>query len=533
MKKIRRIISLLLIAAVIVTSVPFLNFNFGRGVEAATANEIVADAQSWVQKTPYVYGGISLTSGADCSGFVCAIMKRHGLDLIKTYGIRDCWDMRDNISKYGTYLGNTIDAVQPGCIILTNPDSKGRPGHAGIGAIDANGNKMMIHASNSTRGTVMDTLKWYLSSTSIVAVIRPNIINGVTYSNVTGPGAVTLPDQDSMMSDPTTPVYPPDVEAAMKTNPGYPYALQTEKVNTKSTADAVKWLQTALNNVNNAGLSVDGQFGPLTRAAVQNFQTAYGIKVSKAATKATVLKLTEIHVRNMAITSVIIDHEDEDVLEEGQRMNLSASVTPATSEGAAINWYSSDDRIAKVSAKGVVTAVSAGNVIITASAPNGVKKEKNLIIEKSWHKSEWYNGWYYNSKGVQKRKLSAGWTVTKKGKRSFGDSSGWKAKNKWLRIDGNYYYFDKKGYALTGGWRKVKKYWYYFTDTGERLEKQWVDGRYLSANGRWERKAVGFWEDTEDGWMYKDSSGRYAKNGTIKIDGVRYTFDKKGICTDK
>ena len=531
MKNIRKTISLLLIVAFIITSVPFMSFNNGRGVEAATANEIVADAQSWVQKTPYVYGGTDLNKGCDCSGFVCAIMKRHGLDFIKM-GIRDCWDMKDNISKYGVYLGNSIDVVQPGCIILTNPDSKGRPGHAGIGAIDANGNKMMIHASNSTRGTVMDSIKWYGAS-KIVAVIKPNIINGVTYSNVVGPGKVTLPNQDSMVTDPTTPVYPPEVEQGMKTNPGYPYALQSDTITTSSNSEAIKWLQEALNKVNNAGLTVDGAYGPLTKAAVKAFQKKYGIKDNGKANKTTVLKLTEIHIKNMAVSSVIIDHEEDDVLEEGQLMTLAATVTPATSEGCAITWSTSDEKLAKINDKGVVTAVSAGQVVITATAPNGVKKDKALTIEKSWHKSEWYNGRYYNKKGKQKRKLSGQWYTSLTGKKSFGDSSGWRAKNKWLRIDGAYYYFNKKGYAITDGWHRVKNEWYYFTDEGERLEKQWIDGRYLSSNGKWERRFQGYWEETEDGWMYKDTSGWYAKSRTIKIDGVRYTFNKKGICKNK
>ena len=154
-------------------------------------------------------------------------------------------------------------------------------------------------------------------------------------------------------------------------------------------------------------------------------------------------------------------------------------------------------------------------------------------IEKSWYKSEWYNGWYYNSKGKQKRKLSAAWKTDENGKKMFCDSSGWMAKKKWLKIDGAYYYFDKNGYALTGGWHRVKKYYYYFTKDGARLEKQWVDGKYLSSEGKWEYRYLGYWENTDDGWMYKDTSGWYAKGGSIRIDGVKYTFNKKGICTDK
>jgi hypothetical protein len=43
------------------------------------------------------------------------------------------------------------------------------------------------------------------------------------------------------------------------------------KRNTKN--DQVKWLQTALNKVMNAGLAIDGSYGPLTETAVKNFQT--------------------------------------------------------------------------------------------------------------------------------------------------------------------------------------------------------------------------------------------------------------------
>ena len=40
------------------------------------------------------------------------------------------------------------------------------------------------------------------------------------------------------------------------------------------------WLQAALNAVDNAGLAVDGHYGPKTRAAVEAFQTKKGLKVT-------------------------------------------------------------------------------------------------------------------------------------------------------------------------------------------------------------------------------------------------------------
>ena len=41
--------------------------------------------------------------------------------------------------------------------------------------------------------------------------------------------------------------------------------------------DYVRQIQTCLNRVNSAGLNTDGIFGPLTRAAVVNYQRANGL----------------------------------------------------------------------------------------------------------------------------------------------------------------------------------------------------------------------------------------------------------------
>lgn len=43
--------------------------------------------------------------------------------------------------------------------------------------------------------------------------------------------------------------------------------------------NTTKWLQGALNNIDNAGLVVDGSYGPKTRDAVEAFQTKHNLRV--------------------------------------------------------------------------------------------------------------------------------------------------------------------------------------------------------------------------------------------------------------
>lgn len=56
----------------------------------------------------------------------------------------------------------------------------------------------------------------------------------------------------------------------------------------------VKWLQTALNKADNAGLDVDGEFGSGTTTAVKNFQGKYGLTQDGQAGTATINKLVEV-----------------------------------------------------------------------------------------------------------------------------------------------------------------------------------------------------------------------------------------------
>ena len=54
-----------------------------------------------------------------------------------------------------------------------------------------------------------------------------------------------------------------------------------------------------LNLVNNAGLTVDGQFGSGTKQAVINFQRAYGLDVDGIAGPATISKIIEVRKKQI------------------------------------------------------------------------------------------------------------------------------------------------------------------------------------------------------------------------------------------
>ncbi len=85
---------------------------------------------------PYVYGGTSLTNGADCSGFTQSIYKNFGVDIPRT-------------STSQRSVGTEIDGLEnalPGDIICYS-------GHVALYV----GNGEIIHASTSRTGIIMGT----------------------------------------------------------------------------------------------------------------------------------------------------------------------------------------------------------------------------------------------------------------------------------------------------------------------------------------------------------------------------------------
>lgn len=129
-------------------------------VSSGVGDKIVKSAKKYVGKLKYVWGGTSLTSGADCSGFAQQIFKKYGINLPRTS--REQWA---NIP--GKRIKNKKD-LQKGDLAFFDHGS-GTIKHVGIYA----GNGKMIDAAGKKYGVKYTNLS---SRHDFVGGVRANAV---------------------------------------------------------------------------------------------------------------------------------------------------------------------------------------------------------------------------------------------------------------------------------------------------------------------------------------------------------------------
>jgi len=84
--------------------------------------------------------------------------------------------------------------------------------------------------------------------------------------------------------------------------------------------------------------------------------------------------------------------------------------------------------------------------------------------------------------------------------------------------------------SIPGGkWVQDAHGWWYDLGGGKWSQREYVDGYWIKGNGYWDTtKARASWKHDAKGWWYGDSTGWYAKNQWLKIDGKWYFFHSDG-----
>ena len=107
----------------------------------SSAGQAIANYACQFVGNPYVYGGASLTGGADCSGFTMAVMANFGIGL-----------PHNAAAQSGCGSPVSLDALQPGDLLFYN-------GSGGIGHVSIYiGNGQVVHASNPTNGILISSI---------------------------------------------------------------------------------------------------------------------------------------------------------------------------------------------------------------------------------------------------------------------------------------------------------------------------------------------------------------------------------------
>lgn len=143
-------------------------------------------------------------------------------------------------------------------------------------------------------------------------------------------------------------------------HPDQEQQLAAEVVPAKASYDKIEWTS---SNPIVAAVSADGLVTAVSFGEATVRATAGGVSGT------CIVSVVPVEVESVTVTPASA------TLTVGETASLSAGVLPADATDRTVQWSSSDEAVATVSAEGVVTAVAPGDAVISATASNGVKGE--------------------------------------------------------------------------------------------------------------------------------------------------------------
>ena len=220
-------------------------------------------------------------------------------------------------------------------------------------------------------------------------------------------------------------------------------------------------------------------------------------------------------------------------LSVGETLTLGATHEPADANVTALTWSSSNEAVATVSADGVVSAVGAGEAIITVADPTQpslVSASATIRVEAPapapktgvW---KWDGrGWWYR---YEDGSYPSSATLVIDGATYRFDASGY-MRTGWASEGGQWYYHKASG-AQASGWVLSGVRWYYLDPATGVMSTGWVKvggtWYYLSPSGG--AMATG-WLKEGGHWYYLDRTSGAMATGWLRIWGTWYHFADNG-----
>lgn len=111
---------------------------------------------------------------------------------------------------------------------------------------------------------------------------------------------------------------------------------------------------------------------------------------------------------------------------------------------------------------------------------------------------------------------------------TYTDSNGMTVKDNWVQgKNGDWFYLDGFGKMAHDKWVEVNKKWFYAGSNGVIAQEQWIQNKlgdwfYVKKGGY---MAQNEWVQVKGQWYYAQKDGNMAKNVTLNVNGVNYSFN--------